>query len=494
MDSWYSRTGDEGNDIFGSVADTSERESVPDVERSYVGEFGIGDSVYTPAFSVLMATVFGRENPDEILQIDDRRLTWWEEDSLVPEARTTLVNPFTWCQSNETPDRLTRESLGLDPDEMFVFSDSGGFQATAFNGMEIVSSRDLHDWREMKVYPEKLVEWQAMNASAGVILDYGPYDVETNQGDTEGMGSVEPEEFEDELFYPNLERSVETASRMYDRWKDMGADGFKLYNVSQGIVPFEFQGYGPLHYIREWYDEIDDVGSFDGWGIGTGSNNIGKLALNLGFIAENMDESHLHFFGTSSLLYRSLIEYWRLWQGNEFSITLDSTSFEVGSQYREFFSPMSHSSSLTCSTRLDEERNVMADVTPCTCSVCAHMEKHFGQTWVWDENSAQTGVAINLHNLNLLRSRHRTIKALVQGAGWELPERYESSQSPFWSHMRKQFTEERLEMLCACMRFVKRAREDSLDQAVDDFIFRSAYGYADGPVIEEKEVGGFASW
>lgn len=486
--------GGENND--NRTDESFDYDEVNEIDPSASRGFSVGDGVYCPAFSVLMGTVFAGQNPEQ-LQVGDRRLTWWEDSSLTPKWPVTLVNPLTWTQSNQMPDDVTRARLDMSPEDMFVFADSGGFQVKSFPDMCVVDSPDLHSWEEKRIMPERLLEWQAKNASAGAILDFSPYKVESNQGKTEGIGDVDRRDFYDVLFEPNLETTIDNAERMYDHRQRIGAEKFKLYNVLHGIMPFD-ETEDPRRYIREWYNAVKDIGHFDGWGVGTGSTNIGKLAVNLAFIAENIDEDHLHFFGTGSLGYRAVIEYWRLWKGDEFAVTSDSTSFEVGSQYRQFFNTLIHGNDLSVSSRAEDRENIIADVTPCTCSVCHHMERMYGPEWVWDRDDAQIGVAINLHNLNQLFQRHRMVKTLVRGTGWELPELYEpdSDSQPFifWKVFDKIFSNETVHLVWTCMRFLKRAREDSVDQACDDFVFRSRYGESEGPCIEEQTVNSFMEW
>ena len=461
------------------------------------GMFGVGDGVYCPAFSVLMGTVFASPDADEILSVGDRRLTWWEDDSVVPPWKVSLINPLTWSQSNPVPDDLSRDVLGMDPEEMFVFADSGGFQVKSFPDMCVVDSPDLHSFEKKRIAPEKLLEWQAKNATAGAILDFSPYIVDSNQGETEGLGGVPISEFYDQLFKPNLEQTIENATRMYEHKKRIGADGFMLYNVLHGTVPFD-QSKRADYYIREWYDAVDDIGDFDGWGIGAGSTNIAKLALNLVFVSENIDESHLHFFGTGSLAYRAILEYWRLHDGENYAVTSDSTSFEVGSQYRQFFNPLIHGNDISVSQRSDDVDQIVADVTPCTCAVCSQMERVFGPEWIWSRDDAQVGTAINMHNLNLLLQRHRMVQALVQGAGWELPDLYkddaDSQPYVFWKIFHNIFSDENVHDVLACMKFIKRGIEDGMDAALDDFVFQSAYSDKEGPLIREKNVASFMEW
>ena len=457
------------------------------------GDFEVGDGMYCPAFSVLMNTVF--ESAPEKLQVGDRRLTWWEDESLVPKHPVTLVNPMTWAQSAEVPDDLTHGVLGMDPEDTFVFSDSGGFQVKSFEEMCVVDSPDMHSFRDYRVMPEKLLEWQVKNASAGPILDFSPYTVDSNEGKTESIAELET--FEETQFNPNLEQTAENAERMYDHRQRIGADDFKLYNVLHGTIPFD-NSTRPTYYMDKWFDRVKDIGKFDGWGIGGGSNNMGKIALGLAYASENIDESHLHFFGTGSLGGRAIIEYWRLYNGEEYAITSDSTSFEVGSQYRQFFSPLMHGQKICVSQRSEEQENIIADVTPCHCSVCAQMEREHGPTWVWDKDDAQTGVALNLHNLNQFLSRHKTIQALVQGSGKDLPDRYvqngSQSKSVFWSSMDNIFSNETVRNVWECMKFIRRVEEDGMSAACDDFVFESPYTDVKGPLIYEKNVGGFDEW
>ena len=203
--------GSEDDDPFGGdVVTTEESDDSPEVEHDgFSGSFGVGDSFYSPALSVLLATAY--ESPSDPLQIGERRLTWWEDESLVPKHDFALINPLTWAQSNEVPDNLSREVLNLDPEEQFVFADSGGFQVKTFDDTCVVDSRDLHDFREMYIMPEMLLEWQVENATAGAILDFPPYVVDANSGGTEGIAGLSIDEWREQVWEPNFRQSIENA-------------------------------------------------------------------------------------------------------------------------------------------------------------------------------------------------------------------------------------------------------------------------------------------
>lgn len=481
------------------VTETPERDEVPDqIEHGgFRGEFGVGDSVYSPALSVLIATAF--ESADDPMQVGARRLTWWEDESLVPKHDFMLINPLTWAQSNPVPEDLTRAVIGADPEEQFVFADSGGFQVKTFDDTCVVDSEDLHDFEKMYVMPEKLLEWQVKNATAGAILDFPPYVVEANSGGTEGIGGLSREEWEEQVWEPNLAQSIENARRAVNHRERIGADDFLLYNVLHGMIPFG-EVATPDRYLKKWHAQMSPLGEFDGWCVGVDSGNLGKLALFLGFITDRIDESHLHFLGTSAIPARIVLEFWRVYHKSEYCFTLDSTGFEVGSQYRSFFNPLIHGSDVMVSARSsknDEKVVIDSDHVPCSCSVCSHMDREMGDRWAWDGNTATEGLAFNMHNLNQLLSRHRMVQSLVESHGRRLLTEWNDgdTSNQAWKIFQKVFSDEQCREIATCMKFIDRVEQNGYEAAKDDFRFASKYDPEhSGPLIEEIDEASFMEW
>ena len=487
-------------DPFGddSIPSTVEHDESVEIEHDgFGGQFGVGDAFYSPALSVLMATTF--ESDNNPLDVGDRRLTWWERDSVVPQHDFALINPLTWAQSNEVPEYLSRDVLNFDPQEQFVFADSGGFQVKTFEDTCVVDSADLHDFREMYIMPEKLLEWQVKNATAGAILDFPPYVVDANSGGTEGIAGMSMDEWESNVWEPNFNQSVENARRAVQHKSEIGADNFLLYNVLHGMIPFGDSSQ-PDKYLREWYERIDSVGEFEGWCVGVDSGNLGKLALFLGFIGDRIDESHLHFLGTSAIPARIVLEFWRVYHGDEYAITLDSTGFEVGSQYRSFFNPLIHGSDVMVSSResKDDDKVVIdSDQTPCSCSVCTHMEREMGRRWAWEGNTATEGVAMNLHNLSQLLDRHRMVQGLVESHGERLVTEWNDGDSSnhAWKIFSQLFSDEQLREIASCIHFLDRVEQIGYEDARDEYRFASKYdpGHS-GPLVEKRSERGFMDW
>ena len=488
---------DEGIDPFGGdEVVTAERDEQPDQIESdeFRGDFSRGDCFYSPALSVLLANALDSDRP--VLQVGERRLTWWEDESLVPKHDFLLMNPLTWAQSNVVPEDLA-EVAGYDPREQFVFADSGGFQVKTFDDTCVVDSPDLHDFGEMHIMPEKLLEWQVKNATAGAILDFPPYVVEANSGGTEGIGGLSSAEWEEQVWEPNFNQSVENARRATEHRERIGADNFLLYNVLHGMIPFGRTR--PDKYLREWHADISQVGSFDGWCVGVDSSNLGKLAMFLMFIEEEIDESHLHFLGTSAIPARIVIEFWRTVSDGEYAITLDSTGFEVGSQYRSFFNPLIHGHDVMVSSRgSDNPEKVPIDsgLTPCACSVCNHLDRELGRSWAWDGDTAQEGVAMNLHNLNLLLSRHRMVEGLVKSHGRELVEHWNGgdTSNKAWKIFKSIFSDSQLQEIVNCMLFIDRADRDGFDAAIDQFEFASKYDPEHSGLLIQQKGRSFMDW
>jgi hypothetical protein len=339
------------------------------------------------------------------------------------------------------------------------------------------------------------------NATAGAILDFPPYVVDANSGGTEGVAGMSMDEWEEDVWAPNVEQSVENARRAASHREKIGADDFLLYNVLHGMIPFGGHT-EPDRYLKDWHDRISDVGEFDGWCVGVDSGNLGKFAMFLSFISENIDETHLHFLGSSAIPARIVLEFWRVFNGDEYAITMDSTGFEVGSQYRSFFNPLIHGNDVMVSsrdTKDDDKVSIDAGVTPCSCSVCAHMESEFGPRWAWDnEQTAREGVVMNMHNLNLLLSRHRMVQGLVESHGERLVHEFREDDSQVnkaWKIFEKLFSDELIREVYACLKFILRSERVGYENVLDDFRLASKFDPDhDGPLIDEKMETGFMEW
>jgi len=221
-----------------------------------------------------------------------------------------------------------------------------------------------------------------------------------------------------------------------------------------------------------------------------------ESSLFLGFIGDRVDVSHLHFLGTSAIPARIVLEYWRMYHGDDFAITLDSTGFEVGSQYRSFFNPLIHGLDVMVSPRdskSDDKVPLDTQMTPCSCSVCAEMERELGRRWAWDDNTATEGVAMNMHNLNILLDRHRMVQSLVEAHGPNLVSDWNSDEmSQAWKIFDRLFSDEQLEEIVSCMEFIDLTQDVGYEEARDEYVFASKYDDDhDGPLIRERRVNSF---
>lgn len=456
-----------------------------------------GEAVYTPALSVTMSNFFAKAYSD--IEYGDWRLTWWEDESIMPKYPFLLINPVAWAMGSVGVEADVTDKLRVDPaGEQYVFVDSGGFQIKSFDEAMMTTSRDLHDFSQLKVHPEKLLEWQVTNGTAGAVLDIPPFTADKSETTIEGVSQSSYDEWYEEAFVPNLAESKEIAGMMAEHKHDIGASDFSLFAVVHGIPKSDPER--PHESWLDWYESLQEVGDYDGVAFGITNMQVGKTALLLSFAANYVEEDHLHLLGTSSLLDRVLADFF-LVCNDRFSVTMDSTGFTVGGKYRQMLNPLLPGREFIVSQRDTELEPIQTDFYPCRCVVCSRVAETSGRpNWYLSGEQTEISTAMNLHNLNMLVQYHQTMAAFVQSHGKKLVDEYDpqtgvENGNQFWKMFGQLFAKENVDQIYEAMRFIKLASEQDLTAATKEFeVFNRFEPGPNGRMIAERESNSFMDW
>lgn len=457
-----------------------------------------GRLTYLPSLSVTMSNFFADESKDYM--IGDYSLTWWRDDSILAKYPYMLINPVAWALGSQGVDDDVTDKLGVDLDDQFVFVDSGGFQIKSFDEAMMTSSRDLHNFEKLRVHPERLLEWQVTNGTAGAVLDIPPFTADTTKTVVEGVAEDSYEEWYESAFVGSLEESADIANMMFEHKREIGADEFSLYGVIHGMP--ESQSEKPHQSILEWYRRMQSAGDFDGMGMGVSSQNLGKTAMRLGFVSEFVEEDHIHLLGTSSLPQRALIDFFSMCNP-EFSVTTDSTAFTVGGKYRQMLNPLVPNREFIVSQReeIESSEPVTTEFYPCRCVVCSRVKEVYGEpNWYLSDVNTRISTAMNMHNLNILLQQHQTMAGFIHSIGRDIVERYSHSDgvqegSKFWRMMEQLFSEPKVKQIYDGMRFIKCATDKGLDEATSKFsVYNRFETGPGGRMIAPQTSNSYMAW
>jgi len=216
-------------------------------------------------------------------KINSKDISWFKNDSIYPYYRI-LVNPFhqrdTWRR-----DMARRDVL--------VFSDSGGLQdlrhGTRINHIDVF-------------------KWQERNADVGFSFDIIPFDIEKQRY------------FTGDKFDDCARQSKEKA---HDCFKIKSREDFKFYGIIQGddIASFE-----------RWYDILKDD-RFDGYCVKAVGNDPVYVAITSLFVMKRLKKP-VHFLGIGNISKSIVCAY--LSKYYDYPISYDSSSYDVGTQYRNY--------------------------------------------------------------------------------------------------------------------------------------------------------------
>ena len=253
-----------------------------------------------------------------------------------------------------------RDLIGFPKDKTLV-TDSGGFQVASWKKKGI----------PCPIKPIDSLRWQEANADIGMNLD---------------IPSTLSEVPTYEDFMAALNESVENFAlfekerKNYDMW---------MYNVLHGEN---------LKFMDIWYNKVKDF-KFDGFAVGMKPpSNPMIQAMGFMYLWEKgeFDKESckgVHFFGTSGKHVVPVIAY-IAHKFPHLRITYDSSSYNIGSIYRTYYTPLDIGTSLSFGDKFQTENPHITEL-PCKCPVCQSIT----DINILNGKDIFAGTLISLHNM-----------------------------------------------------------------------------------------------
>lgn len=476
--------------------------------ESHRGEYG-----FLPVFGYNEAQVAAKKylakhdievenGADEITtDIGGKELSWWEVDSIMPQHPMVLVNPLGIAYADESTYDF-RETFRFRKQEHFVFSDSGGYQLMSRDEAEVVGSRQENDFEDLKVYPERLLEWQVANSDAGATIDHPPYSISTSSPFPD---STTYDQDWLEGFHDRKEKSGEMTRRMARRLSELrGQDDHQAEDyIFCPVIHGKPYPHGDTHLLmQEWKEEMYDAAMLEGvdprgWVVKPEpASSFGQIAMMLGYANEYLaDADYLHVLMVGGLLQKGLLMYYAM-HSDQF-VTSDASSYAAGGKRRQFDLPKTaRRRAVIISSRDDDEENSAMNPTrldryPCRCQVCSTVERDKGFDFIVDGSGSPQSVTLNMHNLHQAMSIERTFDALLREEDTTIVEtRGSPTGSEFWRYVRSMGGEKRIDDLYCAMDYVRLAIEEGLDVAESKYVIH--WERQDGRTITPISAGSAA--
>lgn len=514
-----------------------------------------GEYRYCPVFAFSEAHVLSRhyveqegldavdslpnEMPDVPTTIAGKRMSWWNDDSLVPKHPFFLINPLDF-KVVDVDEVDMREVYDYQRGDQFVFADSGGYQIMSRPEAGVVNAEE-HNSDEAKIHPETLVDWQIRNADAGASLDLPPYEI---TGDNAELDYIEYTEEWHELFQQRKEESAEMAGRMAGQVAKRREDWGEIAEqyIYSPVIQGKFSPKVDAELVREWHESVREASEKQGvtprgWTLSPKpSQSMGQLAGFLGYAADELDDAiFVHALMVGGKVRKALLMFYAMLT-NTF-VTSDSSSHTIGDRYRKMYTPntalgrqifvpsqtgrtntvyfermdeaeeqgipVGELSTLeTQDERQEHDARYVAEVDadeisldrfPCNCTVCSTIDEEYGIDFITEGNQSPHGVAINLHNLMEMMKVEQTVYALLRKEEKPIVETDgRPGKSEFWRYMRSIVTENRLEDLYRAMDFIRLSRADGLDEAFSKYTIK--WEKSGGSTITRASSSANANW
>ena len=299
--------------------------------------------------------------------IGGKRATFYTNDAIF-KYNKYLINPY------HHEDTYIKIPEGLLCEDNIVLADSGGLQAINLG--------------EVKHTPEEVYQWQQKNTNIGFSMDEIPFKNATGRF----TGWV----FDKANFLDYAKKSKENVE-IVKKYKDFKKyPEFRFYGIIQGRKYSEY---------KQWYDIIKDD-FIDGYCCKTPNNNPLNLAETVVFAINNIDKP-IHFLGVGNTS-KSIIIYYANKHLKQ-NITFDSSSYDIGTQYRSYLIPfmMNRKVRFVSEKFVDNEDTInqesilpLKDMSEfCDCVVCKAVGTELPN--MVKNNDPRLGSLISLHNLHM---------------------------------------------------------------------------------------------
>lgn len=460
-----------------------------------------GEYRFAPAMGSIAQRVSADTTNKTAVEAGGHKLTWWEDDSIVPKYPYLLLNPV----AHDAIDNETRwaDAFRFEKGQQFVICDSGGYQLISQDDAAVVDSPEEHDFGKQQIHPPTMLEWQVRNADVGPILDHPP-NVMTGAKIPSNKALPYDEWYED-IFKPRLANTAEYSREMSERLEELrddgypGADDFKQLLVIHGR-PAKKEGWAQWDHLHEWHHTIEEemVGP-DAYALKPQpSNSLGQMAFQLAYAAIELEDKtdYVHVLQCGGQTQRILLDYFTTLV--DLFVTSDASSHIQGTVWREFDVPGSWSSE---TLSLSDRSDTFVDRLPCRCVVCSRAAEKWDAHDVTVDNSAEDGQWINMHNLHQALMLSQTISALLRKYGPDVVDMVEitsdkvkplkkpdpEEKNEFWALLRKKLSHHQIEHLHTAMQVVRDAAEGG-EEAVGEWRFEWSSQDQDNEPVLEKEA------
>lgn len=306
------------------------------------------------------------------LFINGKRTTFYTKDGIMKHS-TFLINPYHHAKIFN---KIKKKNILLD--DCTIFADSGGLQEITLN--------------KVKQTPVEVFKWQQEHAHIGFSVDSLPFI--TSKDGTNKPGSFGGWLFDSKGFIKHAEKSknnIEVTKKYRNDKKK-----FSFFGIIQGRKYSEY---------KQWYDIIRDDAYLDGYCVKAPNINPITLAETCIFAIHNLVKP-IHFLGIGNLS-RSIVIYYASKYMKQ-PITFDSSSYDVGAQYRSWLIPFMMNKKI----RFVSEHNLeeVDDLTSkkdimflndassiCDCVACKTIGDKLGT--MIRKNDPALGGLISIHNL-----------------------------------------------------------------------------------------------
>jgi len=349
-----------------------------------INKFKLTGVNYVP---VLNGSILNCALRDDLF-IDEKRPTFYTKDGII-KYNHFLINPFHH-------DKIFKNILDKNMiiDDGIIFADSGGLQEITLN--------------EKRYTPEEVFKWQQSNSHIGFSVDSLPFI--TPKDGTNKPGSFGGWLFDSKGFENHAKISkenIEVTKKHRDKEK---YSNFHFYGIIQG------RNYN--EYLR-WYEILRDDAYLDGYCVKAPNINPITLAETCIFVMNNLTKP-VHFLGIGNIS-RSIVIYYASKYIKQ-PITFDSSSYDIGTQYRSYLLPfmMNRKLRFVSEHNLGEDSEVvnvndivhLDDATKiCDCVACRTIGNKLGD--MIKNNDPILGGLISIHNLLLHQKWINYIKLII---------------------------------------------------------------------------------
>ena len=272
--------------------------------------------------------------------------------------------------------KTTYRELIKYPKDKLLITDSGGFQIASFKKKGEVCD----------LTPIDSLRYQEANADIAMNLDIPP--------NLDGNPTYDD-------FINALNVSVENF-KLFE--KERVNYKMKLLNVLHGET---------LEMMDIWYNKVKDF-KFEGWAIGI-KPPFDPMLQALGFMYlyekgeyDKDNITNIHFFGTSGKHVVPTIVYAAYKLNKKMIVTYDSSSYNIGSIYRTYYTPFDIGPHLSFGDKFKIVNPKLVEL-PCKCPVCVTI-KNIQEL---NEGDIYAGTLISLHNLYQYQYYNDILNSLV---------------------------------------------------------------------------------